>query len=62
MDSAKELISVAIQLEKSARELVDLANGLYDRAVVIAIHDAECLSRHVEHRSPIRASEEERVE
>ena len=59
MDDVHHLMLAAIRLEKHAFDLLEAANGIYDRAVVLAIHDAECLSRHVKEARPVPANIEE---
>jgi len=53
------LMLSAIRLEQHAKELIEMSGKLYDRAVTIAIHDAECLSRHQRVANPVPANREE---
>lgn len=56
----KRLLEAVFDLQLEARELVRVGQGLYDRAITIAIHDAECMSQHREMpKVPVKASEEE---
>ena len=62
MDDVHRLMLSALRLEKRADELIVLANQIYDRAVTIAIHDAECLSRHNRVSRPVAANKEEDID
>ena len=61
MDDVHHLMLAAIRLEKHAFDLLEAANGIYDRAVILAIHDAECLSRHTRTPNPVSAMREEEM-
>ncbi len=56
-----ELVGAALRIEQIGRELVAAAEGLYERAIVIAISAADRRER-IEYRArevPVLSSEEE---